>query len=214
MQEAFGFMFFSSLEAFAWYMLSLCLFRYRPFEFLWSALTVILLMNLQSFILRNELSLSNYAPLINILIFIFYFAVIVRVPLIGSFIITLAGFAGFGVVQVALTFLLFGSIESAQSSLTNGYALQTATAVIVFLLAWIPYRLGYGIEIPFEKLKFRFEEILTAILMIGFLGIISTVLYLNNLLLLILLFSVTLGYLLYFSIKKDRSIWNDREHRL
>ncbi|WP_340014635.1 hypothetical protein [Paenibacillus sp. FSL K6-1318] len=209
MQEAFGFMFFSTIEAFSWFLLSMYLFRYKPFKHVWSALTVILLMNLQSFILRNELELANYAPLINILIFVFYYAAIVRVPLIGSFIITLAGFAGFGLIQVGLTYTLFGSIEAAQSSLTNGYVLQTATAVIVSLLGFIPNKFGYGIPLPFEKLKFRLEEVITSILMFLFLCIISFVLYVNSLFLLILLFSITLGYLLYFSVKKDRSIMND-----
>lgn len=204
MQEAFGFMFFSTLEAFSWFLLSMYLFRYKPFKYAGSALIVIFLMNLDSFILRNELSLANYVPLINILIFVFYYAVVVKIPLIGSLIVTLAGFAGFGLIQAALTFILFGSIEAAQSTLSNGYALQTATAIVVSLLGVVPYKFGYGIAIPFEKLKFKLEEIITSVLMILFLCIISFVLYANNLLLLIILFGVTLGYLLYFSVKKDR----------
>jgi hypothetical protein len=166
-------------------------------------------MNLQSFVLRNELSMSSYAPLISMLIFIFFYAVVVKIPLIGSLIITLAGFAGFGLVQAGLVFVLFGSIEAAQSSLSNGYALQTATAIVVFILARVPYRFGYGIPLEFEKLKFKFEEILTSVLMIIFLCVISGVLYYNNLWILIFLFACTLGYLLYFSAKKDRSTWND-----
>ncbi|CAM3369833.1 MULTISPECIES: hypothetical protein [Paenibacillus] len=205
MQEAFGFMFFSTLEAFSWFLLSMYIFRYKPFKYAGSALIVIFLMNLDSFILRNELSLANYVPLINILIFVFYYAVVVKIPLIGSLIVTLAGFAGFGLIQAALTFILFGSIEAAQSTVSNGYALQTATAIVVFIVGVVPYKLGYGISVPFEKMKFKLEEIITSILMVLFLCIISFVLYVNNLMLLVLLFAVTLGYLLYFSVMKDRS---------
>ncbi|PWW37424.1 MULTISPECIES: hypothetical protein [Paenibacillus] len=209
MLESIGFMFFSTLETFSWYLLSMSLFRYKPYEHTWSALVVILLMNLQSFVLRNELSMSNYAPLISMLIFIFFYAAVVRIPLIGSLIVTLAGFAGFGLIQTGLVFILFGSVETAQSTLSNGYALQTATAILVFLAARVPYRLGYGIPLEFEKLKFKFEEIITSILMIVFLCAVSAMLYYNKIWLNIFLFAVTLGYLLYFSAKKDRSLMND-----
>ncbi|MFC6651450.1 hypothetical protein [Paenibacillus rhizoplanae] len=67
---------------------------------------MILLNNLQSYLLRNELGMSNVAPLVLILIFIFFFAAVVRMPLILSIIATISGFAIFAGIQTLLILLI------------------------------------------------------------------------------------------------------------
>ncbi|MFD1907363.1 hypothetical protein ACFSQ7_30580 [Paenibacillus rhizoplanae] len=69
---------------------------------------MILLNNLQSYLLRNELGMSNVAPLVfNLNFFIFFFAAVVRMPLILSIIATISGFAIFAGIQTLLILLIF-----------------------------------------------------------------------------------------------------------
>lgn len=204
MLDAVGFMFFSTLETFAWYTLSMHLFRYNPRDYTWHALFLILIMNLQSYFLRNELSMANYAPLITILIFVALYVFFVRLNIIGALIVTLSGFAGFAVVQTILVQILFGSVAIAQSSLTNGYVLQTATAVIVFSISYVMHRLGYGIPLDFDKLRFRFDDVISVVMMVIFLVIVSALLYYNQIWINLIIFAATLTYLLYYTNRRDR----------
>ena len=52
--EHIGFMFFSIIETVAVYYIIATLFRYAGKEFIWEALIVSLIINLMSYILRNE----------------------------------------------------------------------------------------------------------------------------------------------------------------
>lgn len=108
--EPVGFMVFSNLEAFAWCALCMSIFRFKTSDYAWQILVVVTLMNLQSFVLRNELSLSYLVPLINILFITFLFSTIVRVSLLGSLTIASAGLVVFGFIQTALAIVLLGQL--------------------------------------------------------------------------------------------------------
>lgn len=78
--EPMLFMFFSTIELMSIYYLIMSLFRFKWKHHAWQALFVTLIINLQSYLVRKELDMSNIAPLILIVIFILFFAAVVRMP--------------------------------------------------------------------------------------------------------------------------------------
>ncbi|CAH1054044.1 hypothetical protein [Paenibacillus pseudetheri] len=204
--ESFNFMFFSTIEVFAWCALSMSIFRFKVTDYLWQALVVILIMNLQSFVLRNELSLAYLAPLINILFFTLLYSTIVKISLIGSFSITIVGLAGFGIVQAVLALVFFGSIDAAQSNLVYGYILQATTAIIVIPLSWFLYRFGYGFSFDFDKFRLKFEQVAVVTTILFFLIAITAVLYVNETWIAIFFFIASLLFFLRYAMRKEREI--------
>lgn len=202
--EPVGFMFFSGIEAFSLYFLIMCLFRFRFQEHVWQALSLTLLINLQSYVLRNDFTLGNIMPLVTIGFFVLFFAVFVRMSLVLSLLSTISGYVIFGVVQTGIAILLFGSIDAAKSGISNGYILQSVSGVLIISGAWLVYRLGYGFSFDLNKLKFKFEDISVILLIMLFLISISSVLYYNETYINILYFAVTSAYLLYYAIRKDQ----------
>lgn len=201
--ESTGFMFFSTLETISAYYLMMALFRFKAQDYIWEALFVVLLINLQSYVLRNEFSLAYLVPIIAILILTFLFAVIVKIPLIWSLITTILGYAIFAFIQTGLAILLFGSIAGAMSTTSNGYLLQFASGVITLLLSTFLYKIGWGFKFDFERLRFKFEDILVIILIVVFLFSISIILYYNQIFINILFFVSTVVFLLYYAVRKE-----------
>jgi hypothetical protein len=163
MLEFSKFMLFSMIEVLAAMAIMLSIFRYRLVDHVWPALAVGFVMNLISFILRDELDLAMLSPIANLLILVFFVAVFVKVPLLWSFIISIVGYAVSIIVQLLVTVLSFGSLslEVAESDPYMGYLLQTITGVLLFTLAFVLYRFGLGLAYDFvEKLRFRAERIL------------------------------------------------------
>lgn len=202
--EPVGFMMFSNLEAFAWCGLCMVIFRFKPMEYVWPILFVVTLMNLQSFLLRNELELSYLVPVINVLFFTLLFVTVVRVPLFGAISMTVVGLISFVLIQTIAAILLFGSVASAQSSTINGYQLQVITALIVGLISWFLYYYGYGFSYDFESSRFRFEKTTVILIMAVFMVVATIVLYSNDLWINIPLFAIALLFFLKYATKKER----------
>lgn len=202
--DPLGFMFFSSLESFSWYAISMAIFRYKASDYAWQALFIMILMNLQSFLLRNNLELGYLAPVTSIIIFTLLFAAVVRIPLAGSFIMTISGFIVFAIVQTLIVTVVFGSIAEAQSSTSSGYALQTMTAVIVYPLSLLLYKFGYGFSYDLQRLRFKFEDAMLVATIVVFLIGMTAVLYFNQIWFNIFFFAVTLLFFLYYAVRKER----------
>ncbi|CAH1191217.1 hypothetical protein PAECIP111892_00548 [Paenibacillus auburnensis] len=199
-----GFMFFSTIETVSLYYLIMTLFRFKWRAYLWPAMFIILINNLQSYLLRNELDLANISPLITIMVFIFFFAAVVRMPFVFSVIATISGYVIFAVIQSALVLLMFGSLSQVENHTINGYILQTASAAVVFAVFWFAYRKGKGFTFDMEKLRFKLEDIVLTVLIIIFLIGISVLLVYKNLWIDIAFFIVMSAFLLYYSTKKER----------
>lgn len=198
------FMVFSNLEAFAWCALCMSIFRFKTSEYVWQILIVVTLMNLQSFILRNELSLSYLVPIINILFVTLLFSTVVKVSLLGSLTIASAGLVVFAFVQSVIAVMLFGSISVVDASAANGYILQSTTALIGLPLSWALYRYGYGFSYDFEKFRLKYERALIVIMIGIFMVSVAVVLYLNQIWTVIILLAISLLFFLRYAIAKER----------
>lgn len=201
--EALGFMFFSTVETFSMYVFIMSVFRYKVTDYIWQALIVILLANVQSFILRNELSVPYLAPLITILIFIFLFTTVVKIPVIWSAIMTIIGYVFYALVQTVYVSFLFGSVREAQSTDWNGYMLQLISAVTVYLISWVLYKFGLGFSFDMEKLRLKFEHILVLSLIVICWALISVILFYNHIWLNVLFFAASFAVFIYYAIKKE-----------
>lgn len=204
MIDAIGFVFFSTIETLSLYALMMSLFRMKMLDYIWPALFIILLMNLQSYVLRNELSLSYLVPLIGILILTFMFTTVVKIPVVWSLIVTISGYVLFGIIQSLIVAIVFGSISNAQSTLTNGYILQSVTGTIILFFSWAMYQFGIGFSFDFEKLRIKWERAVVVTLILVFLLSISAILYYKEVWMNILFFTVTLLFLLYYAIRKEK----------
>jgi hypothetical protein len=204
--EPVGFIFFSTIEGVAVFSLMLSIYRLKATEFMWQALFVILLMNLQSYVLREELSLAYLVPVINMVLFILLLTTVMRITLIWSSIITISGYFAFVVIQ-SLTFkLLFGdlTIAEVQGDVVKGYMLQAASGLFGIFLAWILYKFGVGFMADFEKLRLKFEHVL-AIGLIAVTLVFTAVLFIyNDIWLNVSYFTVAVLFCLYYALRKER----------
>lgn len=202
--EPVGFMFFSTIETLSLYYLIMSLFRFKWKWYLWQVLFVILLNNLQSYLLRNELGMANISPLILILIFILFFSAVVRMPLILSIIATISGYVIFAVIQTIIVLLVFGSISDIYANVGNGYFLQVLTSAVVFFIFSYAYRKGKGFTFDLDKLRLKLEDIILSVLILGFVIGISILLYYNDILLNAVIFMIMSAFLLYYSTRKEK----------
>ncbi|WP_156995862.1 hypothetical protein [Paenibacillus stellifer] len=191
------------LETFALYFLVMCLFRYKFKDYAWHAIGLTLLINFQSYILRNDFSFGSLMPLVTIFFFIAFFKVVVKMPFIFATIATISGYVIFGVIQSVLAIMMFGSIGAVEHSIGNGYLLQFATGAVIMPISWFVYRMGYGFTFDLNKLRFKFEDIITVILIIFFLLSVTSFLYFQQLYMNTIFFVATSAYLLYYSVRKD-----------
>lgn len=202
--ELLGFMFFSSIEALSLYVLIMALFKFKVIDYAWQAVTLVLLINIQSFILRNEFALSDLVPIISILMFIFFFATVVKMPFVWSVLATILGYVIFAVIQTLIVVLAFGTVNNVHSSTLNGYLLQLCSAVVLLLISWFLKARNLGFAFNMEVLRFKFEDFLVMVFIIIFMGAITLFLYLNQTWLMLLFFIVNAGFLLFYAIRKEK----------
>lgn len=202
--ESVAFMAFSTIEGLGIFALMMTIFKMNPLHYIWQALFVILLMSLQSYLLRSELSLYYLVPIINIMLFIFFVATVVKEPLVGAAIITLTGYTAFSLMQTMIVTFVFDSIIESQSILIYGYALQTSSAITIGLVAWLIYKLGIGFTWSFEKVRFKREDLIVSSTIFVVLIFFTIILYRNEIWSNILFFSVTLSFFLYYAVRKEK----------
>ncbi|WP_052088023.1 hypothetical protein [Paenibacillus wynnii] len=198
------FMIFSTLETFALYFLIMTLFRFKWARHVWEALFIILFLNLQSYLLRNELDMPSFAPLVLVIVFILFFALKVKMPLVLSVIATISGFVIFTLVQTIILLGYFGSISSIDNNASNGYLLQFITSIIIIPVCWLSYVKGKGFTYDYEKLRFKLEDVVLTTLVVLFLPGVSLLFYFKELYLNIVLFMGLSMFLLAYSSRKEK----------
>lgn len=203
MSDSFLFMFFSTIETFSLYFLIMSLFRFKWQQHAWQALTVILGINLQSYLLRNELDMANFSSLVLIIIFIIFFAAVVKMPILISILATITGFIAFALIQTAIMLTVFGSLSSVQDNVQNGYLLQLCTAIVTIVSFRLLYIRGKGFTFDIEKLRFKLDDMALTIIIVSFLIGISILLCNKEIYLHILIFVPTLSFLLFYSKRKE-----------
>jgi hypothetical protein len=205
--EFIGFMFFSSLEGFAVYALTLYLFRFDMKKYIRHVIGVIILVSFQNFVTRDLLSLATIAPIINLCITALFFITIMRLPFVWSLFMTLTGYATFSMLQTVIVFFSFGylSIDEVQNIVFKGYILQSLTGLIGFFVPWSLYKRGFGFKYDFEKLRFKWEKFFIAGSIAIFILILAVSMYYRDVYVNLLAFAIALFIFLLYSIRKEAS---------
>ncbi|KJD42546.1 hypothetical protein [Paenibacillus terrae] len=206
MWDASMFITFSVVESFTAFVLTLTIFRLKALDFQWQALVVSLLMSLQSFVLREELDLAFLAPVINILLMVLLITTVVKVPLIWSCILSVTGFFVYTLVQTILLVLMYSDtpMSELQGGTAMGSLLQAITSAVVLIASGLLYKFGIGFIAPFDKLRFKWEQNLVIVVIIGALVTVTVIAYLNDVWLNIAYFAMAAGLFLYYALKKER----------
>ncbi|AIQ29402.1 hypothetical protein P40081_15540 [Paenibacillus sp. FSL P4-0081] len=204
--EPILFIVFSTIETFAVYYVMMSIYRLKPMEFIWEALFTILLMDLQSFVLREELSLSPLVPLINIFLFTLLLKTVVRVPIIWSIIISITGYFLMVLIQVGIVNLSFGllTVDEIHASPVRGYLLQVLSGVIGIAILKIYNFFGGGFDFEFEKLKFKSETVIVYLMIIGTLLSSAILLSRNNSFLDVIFISIAVLFFLFYATRKEK----------
>ncbi|MGG1618259.1 hypothetical protein [Paenibacillus sp. NRS-1781] len=205
MWEPIRFLLFSTAEAMAAFFLMTAMFRLKGIDYAWQALFISLIMNLQSYMIREETSLSFIAPIVNILLFTFLLATVVKVPVLWSAIISIAGVFLYGAIQAILLVTTFKEVDSTQlQNSSTGALLQAITSALVFILSWFLYRFRVGFTFDFEKLRLKWEHTIVSVLIVTTLAAAAFVMYAADLALIIIYFVLAAGMFLYYALKKER----------
>lgn len=205
MGEFAGYMLFSLIEGMAVFALSLYIFRFDLKKYLWPTVIVITAINLQSFVIREELSLKFISPVINIVFMLLFFTIYLRIPFLWSTLMTVTGYMAFGVIQNLFVFLSFGylSIHEVQSTIWKGYLLQTLSGFLGFAIGWVLYQRGLGFAYEFEKLRFSWERVIIILVTIVFLIALAIMMYFKSVFTNLVVLAVSLFFFLIYSLRKE-----------
>lgn len=201
--EAAGFLIFSTIEGVGILFIMMASYRINPIEYMWPSLFIILLMSLQSFVLRNELALANVVPVINILLFILLLTAVMKMPLLWSGIIAIFGYMAFAIVQTIVVFTIFGSIANAQATVSHGYSTQAMTAIILSLTSWFMLKKRIGFTFDFERLRLKRENLIIILLMLIFMTVFSVIMLRQDIWLNIVFFGAALLMLIYYAVREE-----------
>lgn len=198
-------MFFSTIEVLALISITLTVFRFKIVDYPWQALLVGIVMNLMSYVLRDQMDISSLAPISNVILLALLAAVFLRVPLVWSFIMSIIGMALYIIIQASIVAVSFGqlSISSADASAGQGYLIQSVTALIFFLASYILYKFGIGYAADFDKLHFKWERIVVLTMIVLITLSLGALLYYNELLLDILFLIIAFLFFFFYTTKKE-----------
>ncbi|KAA8750077.1 hypothetical protein [Paenibacillus sp. UASWS1643] len=189
--ELVTFMLFSTIEVLTVFIFMMVLYRENPMEFIWQALSVSVLMGMQSHFLRG-LDLGFLAVVINLMFYVLILATIVRLPILWSIIISGSGFFPYGVAQA----LLFEKI--------GGELLQLVTSILFLIASYLLYKFGLGIEAPYQKLKLPREKAIVVTVIITAFVLTAITMYVQESWANILFFGGASALFLYYAFRKDR----------
>lgn len=201
--EFVGFMFFSFIEGLSVYALILYLFRFDALKYFWHIFFILTFIDLQNYVIHNELSLNAAAPIINIVITVLFLTVFIRIPLLWSMVMTLFGYIAFSIIQSSIVFFSFGYFAGKNELEWKAYLVQFLTGMIGIFLGWLLYKLGYGFSFSFEKLRFRGERMFIVLGTSAFLITLAVIILYKNIFINLIIFGIMLFVLLIFSLRKE-----------
>lgn len=203
--ESILFLLFSIIEGIGLLILMLSFYRLKATDHIWPAMFMIIIMSLQSYVVRNELELSYIVPIINLVLFVLLLATVWRVPIVWSAIVSITGYLAFGLIQTIIVVLMFGSVEAAESIRIKGYILQTVTGLTTTLLGYLLFKFGLGFSFNFDRLRLNKERLIVVGSIIIFFLIFAAILYKNEVWINFIFTTTGMAFLLYYAFRKEIS---------
>lgn len=197
-----GYISFSTFEGFAVFALSLFVYRYNFFNYFWSCLIMNVAINLQSYFIRDELSLTSISPVFNLILTALFFMIFIRIPVLGALAMLIVGFTGYMLIQTLIIMSGF-SVAEVQQDVYIGYVVQLLTGVIGTGIGWILYKFGFGFSFKFEKIRFKWEKTFIISFVIIFLALLVVMMVLKVIFTNLLILAGSLLVFLYYSFRKE-----------
>jgi len=195
-------MLFAALEGFAVYALMLYVFRFDLKNYIWHALVIVTLSNLQGHFMSGT-ELSYTSPLINIVFSVLFMRFVVQLPLIGALASVIIGYFGYALLQFLVIIVMFGSLEGLNDANLTRWQVQLITGVIGIVFARLLYKFGIGFTNDFDKFKFPLEKQIMTVLAVLFSIGLSVVLYSENLIAAGIFFMVAMFIFVYYAMRKE-----------
>ncbi|RUS44597.1 hypothetical protein [Cohnella sp. AR92] len=200
--DFFGYITFSTFEGFAVFALSLFIYRYNFFAYFWSCLIMNVAINLQSYFIRDELSLTSLSPIFNLVLTALFFMIFIRIPVLGALAMLIVGFTGYMLIQTLIIMSGF-SVAEVQLDVYMGYIVQLMTGLIGTSIGWLLYKFGFGFSFKFEKIRFRWEKTFIVSFVIIFLVLLVMMMMLRVVFTNLLILAGVLMVFLYYSFRKE-----------
>lgn len=202
--EFLSFMFFSIIESVCLMALVMSIYRFKLSECPWHVVFTAVIMSLQSYYLREELSLSFLAPILCVVLVTLLLTIILKVPIQWALFVTAVGYFGYVLIQLLIIVLTFG-INEVSDHPYKGYIVQALSSLVAYLLSRFLYNRGYGFSFEFEKKRLKYERGIINYLIPMLVLVLGYFLYEKDLLVIFFLLVVALIFFLYFSIMKERN---------
>lgn len=178
------FMVVSLVEGLAVYTLIMNIFRLKPLGNVREFILVISLINLSNYFLRDEVIVAGMAPVINIVLLTIFIAILVRVPLVWSALISLIGFVMYAVFQIAVSLGLQAvgliEIEQMQQGSYSTAFIPFSTAIFTIVISTWLYKKGYGFVFPFTRFRWRFEEIALSVSLLIVAAVVAILFFIHQ----------------------------------
>ncbi len=202
--EAVRFLFFSNIEAFAVFTIMLSIFRMKSWHYFWPSMFVFLVMNLQSYFLREDLKLYFLVPTITIIVYILLIATIVRVPILWASIISVTGMFLYTLLQLIVILALFGDFNQDMQFSAKGSVVQLVTSLWTFFISWLLNKFKIGFDAEFERFRLKWEHIIVVVFILLALTASAVIMFVNNMLYIMLFLIIVSAMFLYYSLYKER----------
>ncbi|WP_372635613.1 hypothetical protein [Cohnella sp.] len=154
----FKFIFFSSLEYFSSFIFILVQFRFSLKENLTKIVLIALLLSFVSYSFINA-ELNTVSPIIQIIIFLIYIQMVMKVNVVNSVIMVFTGYIVYGLVQTCIiaVFSHIGVIDGELVAATNtAYLLQASSCALMLILSWLNHYFKGGFS--FIEARSRFSK--------------------------------------------------------
>ncbi|CAI6023922.1 hypothetical protein PAECIP112173_00362 [Paenibacillus sp. JJ-100] len=189
--ELVTFLLFSTLEVLAVFVFMMVFFRENPMDYIWQAVSISVLMGLQSYFLR-ELELGYVATVINLMFYVLILAAIVRLPLIWAAIISGVGFFSYGIVQALML------------AIVGGELLQLISSILFLVISYALYKFGLGFEAPYDLFRLPGEKnVVVSVILVSFV-LMTIAMYVQLSWVNIMFFGAASALFIYYAVRKER----------
>jgi len=207
--EYFLYIVASSIEAIANFFLILQLFRYNVRSYWKFIVATSVVFAFLSHVLRVELGLNDYFPLVTIAFFVLSVFYLLRIPLLWAAVISTISTAAIAVFQslVLLLAAWFGFINLDNIAPTSLQVRvpQLLCAVLSIVISNYLYKRGIGFAFNFDKFYWKWENVLVLIVS-SLLFLVLFITFFNNAFYTFAVISfVIFSFLLYFALRKERA---------
>jgi hypothetical protein len=204
------FVVFSTLETWSIFAISFTLFRFNILKYNLQIIPVSVLMALLNYAIWYETNLGSWIPVIGLVLFTLFIFYTLRTSLLGSLIVALTGYGTVILIQTAFLYFYqlagFTTVTEVQARGTNYYILSAVCSIVVLLLSFLLFRLGYGFSFSLNHFKVQRENLLILTIVVAMLIILSFLHLLKNKLYFVELVMVAIVlFLIFIALRRERT---------